>query len=490
MRVFEDLTDYTMSDKKLFSLIDKFSPAEKRDFDTVMDFVSRDSLQRLYKSIKKKKYLLKDKEALFAEVFNESYAADKDYRLRHEFRLLTDKIKDFMILRQGEAENRENPSWSDFLLQKALIKRHLYKEYEAEFKKAYKKAQERLDYEVAQKMLNQYFNYLMTQPKISPEMIEKAHSILLDNLENIKYKYRTDVAINQQGRVAMEAFLKSFGKQVQWSKVGFDVDLKRNSNPYIRFFEFSALANQNGLEDRIKHAQQAEKNIGEVEDNFPKNRVDGLAMLAGAYYVARNYEDAAQYYQKAVAFQKKHKLPTRNDILFNYVSTLMKLDEYAMAIGLMTENDKSIQANPKVKHKFDYFHSMAHIFLGHYRQAKIYVPQNIGKLPEDEQHYFRFIYCILPYLSGDAEGAAREAGNFIAYFNHHGDSLAYPHEKYFAQAFKTFYDAVLDMPGRGETRKKALENVLLQIDELIVSYPQYADYLYVKWLRQEINGLA
>lgn len=475
-----------MSDTRLSKMLFSLTPAEKRDFDLVMESVKRKTLKKLYKLILSNKQLIENKEVLFSKLFDREYSHRHDFKIRHELRLLTDKIKDFLIARQADIEGRENESWADYLLQRSLIRHQLYKEYEAEFKKAYKRTLDNLNYDMAQKMLNQYFNYLMTQPKIAPKMIEEAHEVLLDNLQNIKYRYRTDLAINQQGRVAMEAFLKSFGKPMAETTVGLDTDLKGHENPYIRFFEYSARAISSSGEEKIKYARLAAENIGEVEGVFPKIRVDGLAMLAGAYYVSRDYEKAAMYYQQAIIFKDKHKLPIRNDILFNYVSTLMKLEHYSDAIELMETHDKSIQSNPKVKHKFDYFHCMAHIFTGDHKKAKGIIPQNIGKLPEDEHHYFRFIYCILPYLEGDIEAAVREAGNYIAYFNHHGEGLAFPHEKGFAQAFKSFYEVMENKPNKSQERYAALEKVNNTIDALVTQYPQYEDYLYVKWLKDEI----
>lgn len=475
-----------MSGNRSLKLLDTLTLSEKRDFDFVMESVSRKSLRNLYQCIKNDRNKTEDKEVLYKKVFGERYTPAKDYLLRNELRLLTDKIKGFLVSRQCEEEIRENSSYGDWLLQKSLLKHQLYKEYEAEFKKSYKKAIDNLSFDMAQRMLGLRFNYLMTQPKINVEMIAEAHSILLENLGNIKYRYRTDVSINQQGRVAMEAFLNAFGKQVNSSAVGVDTDVAGYLNPYIEFFEYSALANQTGGDEKIKFAELAEQSIGKVEDIFPNNRVDGLAMLAGAYYNVREYATAAKYYEKALSFKDKNKLPIRNDILFNYVSTLMKLDDYARAVDIMMTYDKSIQANPKVKHKFDYFHCMAHIFMGSHKHVREIIPQNIGRLPEDEHHYFRFIYCILPYLDDDIEDAIREVTNFIAYFNHHGDTLAFAHEKGFAQVFKNFFEVIGNAPSANIEQNEMLSKVSSSLEELLVQHPQYADYLYIKWLKQQL----
>lgn len=476
-----------MSIGKSLKLYDSLTLSEKRDFEVVMNSVNRESLQKLYKCVQKNRSKLENKEALFKELFGERYTPKKDYLLRNEQRLFTDRIKHFLIQRQSEEEIKENTSYANYFLQASLLKHKLYREYEAEFNKSYAKAIEGLNYAVAQKMLNQYFNYLMTQPKISLDKIEEAYKVLGENLENIKYRYRTDVSINQQGRVAMEAVLKAFGKQVEPSSIGADKNIEEYKNPFIMFFEFSALANQAEGEEKLKYSKLAEESIGQVEEIYPKNRVDGLAMLAGAYFTNREYKEAVKFYKKAFEFKDKKKLPIRNDILFNYVSTLMKLNEYESAIENIETYSNSIKANPKVRHKFDYFQCMAHIFVGNHKEVRKIIPQNIGGLPEDEHHFFRFIYCILPYLDGDIEGATREVINFIAYFNHHGDALAFPQEKGLAQIFKNFFSVLMDMPNKSRERNKMLIGTMSDMENTLEQYPQYTDYLYVKWLKGEIE---
>lgn len=472
---------------KALKILNSLSVEEKDEFEFVINSLKRETLRKLYYALSDSENDAMDKKEVYNVVFGKKYSKQKDYLLRNELRLLNEQLKEFVIVQQFRAEKKGNSPMGSFMLQKSFIKREMFAEYESEFKKGYRKALETLNYEFAHKMLNEHFNYLMTHKQITPELITSTHELLQENATNVKMRYRTDIASNQQGRAALEAFLRAFGREVESSFIGPEVDLEHFTNPYIQFWEYTSKANNSVGEERISFTKMADECIEKVGEIFPHVRIDGLAKLAGAYYLSQRYEEAVPHYQKALDFCGKHTLVIRNDILYNYCSTLAKLGKHKQNQLLIEEHDWHIRNNPKMKNKFAYLKAFALIFQGEHKAAAASIPQDIRKLPQDELQHLRFVYCILPYLDGDLERAVRETTNYIAYFNHHGDTLTFAHEKGFVQLFKSFYETLEDMPEKSKERDILLANITKELDGILKQYPQYREYQYVVWLRKEID---
>ncbi|MCF8256231.1 MAG: hypothetical protein K9J06_01670 [Flavobacteriales bacterium] len=415
-----------------------------------------------------------DRASLFADVFGQPHSAEKDYLLRNEFRLLTDRLTEFIAEQEHAAFLYEQAGHADHMLLKGLLKRGLHSEYESQFKKLYERALQRLDFQSAHDMSNQHFNYVMTHKEIRPESVRKALHLLEDNADNSKLHHRTELAINLQGQAALKAMLRTFGHATETASAP-----EPESTPYIRYFEAVALAHGSEGHARVDHAHEAVAQIGTLQHLFPKHMLDGLALLAGAYFGLRMYEEAAEHYLHVVGFAETERLPLRHDVLYNYCSTLMKLRRHEEVIQLMADH-KTIFTNARVRFKFECFLAMVHIFMNNPEKARATLSADIGHRPEMENNYFRFIFCILPYLCNDVEEGLRETENFIAYFNYHKGKLDFFHEKEVAQAYRLFYLglALADK----EDRKDRMRKVTEALDRFTGNHPQYIDFQYVAWL--------
>lgn len=474
-----------MSTPKAFKIYLSLTSAEKESFKKVMKTSKRKSLTRLFAHAEVPDEDSPNRATLFADVFGQPHSPGKDYLLRNEFRLLTDKLTEFIAEREYVMWMDEQQGHRDHMLLRGLLQRGLHSEYESQFKKLYGQTLQRLDFRTAHAISNQHFNYLMTHKEIRAEQIREALQLLQENAGNSHLNHRTELAINLQGQAALKAMLQTFGQDLTQRN---EPNSAPEDTPYIRFFEAMTLAHGTEGQARVGHAHDAVRNISEVKHLFPRNMLDGLAMLAGAYFGLRMYEEAATHYLRAVSFAETERLPLRHDVLYNYCSTLMKLRRYEEVIQLMAEHNKAIFSNARVRFKFECFLAFAHIFMNSPKKARATLSADIGHRPEMEYNYFRFIFCILPYLYHDVEEGLRETENFISYFNYHKGKLDFAHEKEVAQAYRLFYLglALADK----EERKDRMRKVTEALDRFTHNYPQYADFQYVVWLNEHARKVT
>ncbi len=476
-----------MSVRKVQKLLAVLTATELKQIEQQIKAARRDSLKHLFAAIKKAGKSKLDKQATFQKVFGRSYAKELDYLFRNELRLLKDKIQDFLIVKEGEREIRHRPGFADLMLLRSLLQRGLSDEFEREFRKRYERTLASYDFIMAHRLSRLYFNFVMTHPEISPDTYQGALNMLRENRRNIKLVYRSSMAINQHSRAATELFLRIHGLEADPCDVGLDLDFQDVDNAYIRFFEYSALVHLAQGDEQLQQAQKVVENGALIQQHFPQHYVDGLSILGGVYFTARDYPEARRWYEKALAAAKQHKLTARADLVFNYCSVLMKMAEYETVIQLIEEHAVVIDALPRVRFRFECLHAFCFIFLGQPDKVLSILPGNIGQRPETEYQYFRFIYCILPYLHGDYETGKREAANFLRYFQRRGDKLTFPHEQEIAEIFRLLYHTLLQELDSAE-RRRQLAALLARVERYTKARPQYLDYLYIRWLEMVLRG--
>lgn len=464
------------------------SAAELRQLDDAIDAVKRPATKALYAALKqlRKKEEPADKEHLFQQLFGRQWSRKEDYLLRNELRLLSEKIQEMLVQWEQERELRRRPSLRDQFLLRALLHRRLLPEFEEELPRAYSEAIQRLDYANARLINDLRHEHLMLFCEITPERMEQAHQTMVENLSNLKRIYRSEVAINQHNRVACEQTLRAMGKPMPTTTVGSDDDFGDTSTPFIEFYEQASRAHQSLGEARVEHARNAATQIGMVATIFPDHTVWGFAILASSLLVEQRYSEANGVFQSALEFIQANRLSPPPDMLFNYASTLMKLQEFERVLALIQEYSAIIKERPKVYFRFEVLRCFCHIFLRQPDQAFAAIPPAITQRPESEYQYFRFLYLIIPYLRGDLDSAIRETRNFNDYFTRHKDALLYPKEKEVVALFRAFFVAIADSTDK-RMLHGALTNIQHQMQGAAERSPEYSGYLYLRWLQEEIE---
>ncbi|MBK9247819.1 MAG: hypothetical protein IPM69_06800 [Ignavibacteria bacterium] len=343
---------------------------ERKKFALRMQSHKRESLQSLFK------YIVKEcnsggnfkKEVVFQKIFQRKYSPEEDYLLRHELRLLVSEIYEFMREAEISAECETDVNFSDTMLLRGLLKRRCFEEVEHLFPKYFASAIERLNFEQARRQADIYFQYLVFHREISPEILEQARSVMVEQIRILKLIYRTGFALNQNNRAMCEAMLAMTNKPVQQSvEFEIDTDFSEAETPYILYIT-SILKSyfEPSLSKRIELVRHAMENITEVQHIYKTEKLLSLSTLGTLHYMNSDYASARKIFEDALSYSHEYNLPrTINlvELLYNYVGTLMRLELYVAALEVMDEYRDLIDRHIKLALRFVGFRCFCYIFL-------------------------------------------------------------------------------------------------------------------------------
>lgn len=481
-----------MSQPRAKQLLDILDSEEMAELEAEISMADRESLAQLLAFLQTssseeegKDNSEQGKQQMFRAAFGRPWSKKEDYLLRNELRLLTDRVYGLIARHEREEEIKNHPGRNDPFLLDGLLKRGAFRAFESLYKKMREEAQKRCDYRTAHRLNEVWFRYLIHYCEITPERMQQAHFTLSENLDNLKRAYRNEVAENQHRRVVCEQNLLVMGQETEHSKVGPDGDLAEHDTPFARYYDAISKAHASQGEERIAYARSGLEEIQPIKELFPERTAYAYAILSSAMFVERQYVQAAANFEEGIEFCRQQPITPPLEMLFNFASTLMRLEEYQKVLDLMDEYHSEFQARPKLHFRLDCFRCFCYIFLNDPAKAFESIPPDIQKRPESEYHYFRFIYLILPYINNDPEGALRESRNFLVYFNRHKGKLLFPHEKKVVTLYRHFYSAVYNETDTAK-KEKELERIQEEARQFTQEVPEYQDYLYVRWLLAEI----
>lgn len=467
------------------------SLSEKKQLASQIKFHKRNSLQLLFNYIVKEynKGGQFSKEKAFAKTFEREYSAGEDYLLRNELRLLVSEIHSFLKEVEIIAERENNVSFGDTMLLRGLLKRKCFEEVERLFPKFFAASLERLNFEQARLQADIYFRYLVFHREISPETLEQARSIMIEQIQILKMLYRTGFVLNQNNRAMCEGMLAMANKPVS-NPVPFEIDTDFSTavTPFIQFLTFILQTySEPSIPKRIELVQKAVESITKVQTIYPEWKFPALGTLATLYYINENYIEARKIFEQALRYSHEVGSVQNNnivDLLHNYTGTLMRLGLYDKALEIMKEYHELINNHVKLALRFAGFRCFCYIFLGKPSEAFATIPHESTHHVEYEHLYFRFIYVIIPYLNGDIETAHRESINLQDYFDRHKDTIAFPDQRIAASFLRRFFAAQLISPDK---IKQKLQHVFREFEEYLEQNKRTSTLFLMIWLRREFE---
>lgn len=476
-----------MGSPRAIQLLKVLAPDELHEVKEEIAAQNRESLERLFGFLLvRKEEEDPGKEAMFRATFGRLWSKEEDYLLRNELRLLTERLYHLITRRENDEEQKNHPRRSDPLLLRGLLKRRAFRLFDSLYKKLREEARNRHDYRTAHRLNEVRFEYLIHYCEIDPQVMKEAHAVLMENLDNLKRAFRNEIAENQHRRIVCEQNLLAMGLNVSTTQIGPDADLRNHDTPFALYYDATSRAHAAQGEERIAHALEALACIEPVKHIFPERLAFGYAITGSAFFAERRYIEATEQFEAGIHFAREQNFLPPLELLFNYASTLMRLRRYADVLNLLDEYHQEFRSRPKLLFRLECFRCFCHIFMREPAKALQAIPPDIHQRPESEYHYFRFIYLILPYLRNDPETALREARNFLVYFNRRREQLLFAKEKRIAALFRRFYAAVYNEPDAGR-RRRQLQVVINGVEDFLKDAPEYRDYLYIRWLVEEVE---
>ncbi|MGB1242271.1 MAG: hypothetical protein ACPG49_07110 [Chitinophagales bacterium] len=474
---------------KTLDLLRSLSKKERADFEFVMKKHKRNSLKKLHDFLKThlKKETFPAKTIIFEAVFEENYTSKKDYKLRHELRLLNEELTHFLVTQEFENQLKSNTHFYHVWEMKMLEKRQLHKHVETAYKQNFEKAKSEFQPQFAHEILNTYLNSQITHKEVRLEFYQEIALLLEEKQGLLQEDLLQKMAANHVKQSFAVRVIRIMQADFPAPLMPDSLSLTEKQNPFTQLLQLEAKSYLQSGEEKIKTLTQLLQHLEHC--NFPwlqynRRKMVTLSNIALAYYLLGNNQEANHFYELAIEHTqtKKQKLPI--EVLFNHFSNLVKMESYQKALNLYTQNEADIQGYPKVQNRFLCLKSMCHTLLQQREEAQKCIPVNIRTLPPDQYYYFRFIQLMVFYQMDDWEGALRETENFLKVLNYVKEPHFDVDYKQLAYFYLQFFKAILDIP-------EAQKQILLQLQSALMDCKNNEsarnNHLILKWLEREVE---
>lgn len=408
-------------DIKAIRLTKLMTAQEAVAFKKILTGQKRQSLVLLFDFIQKKilypSLSKQEKEKLFKSVFGRNYTRQDDYLLRNELRLLANELSQFLSLEKIKNTLQTDEPLKNLFFLQCLLNKKEYVLFENEYPKALKEAARQCDFETAAKMTRLLiddfvFRKEATKPNyerllaLTSQYYEYAGNAFLHDYIHVRHKQafaeRTLHAIVQGYPVA------------PLQPVMFSLDKKSNDNylEYMRLLTESYCRHGQEKIDALLKAQRLISKIAKKDFDKQAAKATTSAGIALEYFLSGSYRQSLPFHK--MALDNASTLPHERVIafVFNYLSALMRLEQYAEAVRLIEKYRATWEALPRVRDRFLCLKAMNLIFLNDADAAWNCIPPDRKQSGIDHYYYYRFIQILVFYLRGELDLAMNETENF------------------------------------------------------------------------------
>ena len=477
---------------RVYEIIEKLTRAELRDFGIVMENSRRKATRELFRHLRlaARRGEEPGKEKLHAALFGAPWEKAKDYLLRNELRLLSDALTDFLVVRKFEAEMKKSPRVKDRWLMEVYREKGLNKHLETRFRKGYAAAQEAQQYKEAVALVQQYQEYVMGGKEVRSALIRGLIELEQEQLRLLRYALVEQVREVEAKMAGACRILRISEPDVEVPETMESLEMTGENwhSPMANFLREFALAYQYRGRERVAILEKAS---GYLKDVVGERRVEkemvAFASIALEYFLLGEYLEADEWYGRLFEIARKPGDDTRNirlEIVFNYVSNLIKLRKFDRAVHIFHQFENAARKNSRVWFRFLCLAGMSYVFLEDPKGAAACVPPDIHHRPEPQYNYFRFILLLIFYLRGDLEDTLRETRNFEQALAHRSE-----HEVDVRKMVRLFREFVVLGMETPEIRQKRLPGLRERIRTYAETLPpMLSDFLPFVWLRRKVQA--
>lgn len=472
-----------MAIQRTFKLLRALSEEERRELAGMVAAAQRDTLQALLDCLSLQA-AEPAKDEVFRAVFGRGYTKKEDYLLRNEYRLLNNRI--YGLLAQGQVRRETARDGAHTLaVLRSLLERGLLQEFESQAAKATEQAEHAYDFDTIRQIDELLFEYTFTRKSITAEMLLATRDILQRQYVHLRQFAVVEEAKNRSRLYSVEKMLRTA-----------NYPLSEAAEPVVEtplladYYHHAGLTFRTDGEAGILHAREAVRHIMQIDEAFAVyhgEKARALNNLALAYSMHGRFAEARRAFEESIAFSTGHGLEMNIGFIFNYASILIKLGEYAAVLALGEQYRDMIAADLRLKHRFESLRCYCHLFLGEPDKAFDALPPQVHQLPPFEVRYFRYVYIIMPYLHGEAEQALRETLNYQQYFRRVESDTTTHIDRELVRIFRSFFTTLVNVPAAPPPRK--LHLLREKMERFAATYPDFADYLPMLWLKREVTRM-
>jgi len=413
-----------MSEKgnRTVALVALLSNKEKKVFAQSLNQGKRSSLPLLFDAIcaglKSSKPNSLEKETLFKKVFNEAYSKDQDYLLRNEFRLLSKELSGFLAIEQTKKAMRDDPLEEKRLLLQSYIDRKANDLFDREWQKVVEDARNELRLDIALDIQKLAVEHLVSTRQATVENYNLLLELLTDYQRTLQQHFTHQHLFGKHKQAFAERTLQAIGADIQVSSlevVSVNPADENQNDAFANHFAALTKAYAHRGEEKIELLKTAAGFVSEINSkSFDQNAALATinAAIALEYFLLRELENSLPYHQKALEFGSSLEGGKLISFVFNYLSTLIRLERHEQAIELINEYASVWEKLPRMRDRFLCLKAMCHVFENDPKAAEDCIPEDRKTGGLDHYYYYRFVQIIVLFQKGKAELAMNEAENF------------------------------------------------------------------------------
>ena len=359
-----------------------------------------------------------DKQTLFKEVFGTAYSKDKDYLLRNEFRLLARELMSFLSLEQAKKDFHDNSLRERRLFLQSLIQRKAHSLFEKEWERLVNDSEEQLEFSISLDVRKMAILHWIENHQATIENYEQLLEMISGYQQSLNRYFLHQHLFGKHRQAFTERTLQALGKEVEISQlkeVCFNPSKNKENDAYSNHLIALTESYRFRGVDKIELLKKAADYTSQISAKSFDQKGALASINAGIaleYFLLREFEASLPFHKKALEFGSTLGGGKLISFVFNYLSTLIRLERHEQAIGLINEYASVWKKLPRMRDRFQCLKAMCHIFGNDPKAAEDCIPEDRKAGGIDHYYYYRFIQIIILFQKGKPVLAMNEAENF------------------------------------------------------------------------------
>jgi hypothetical protein len=485
---------FAMRIPKAIKLLNSLSDSELEDITQILSKKKRDRSRKLLKCLLPycgPEFSGLKKEAVYQAVFGEAYSPEKDYLLRDQFRKLVAEIEDMLIRNEILKEAEANVNSRDFYLLSALQEKNLTDLFEFEYKEAYQRAMDHLNYYAAHSICGLNLSQYLVFREANRKNLGYARKINMLQLTHLSSYYLTAFRKNQVNNSWLESMENPFSLVRTQPNEDVEVNFNAFEDDFSVYLFLKAKSFLVPFNDRAEILKVC---LAHLEEHLPQSllfleeQAFCLANLAKVYSLKGDLLESETYFQQFFRLPLKEDDPYRMNIMFDYFEFLILQKKYKEASNLLDQHEAAFQGIEKLRNRFMGLKIACYAFLREPEELREALPINFSVYDGMTKYFLRFYYGILSYLRSDFEDAYREIDNFLNSIRNRELEFDI---KIIVQFYQRFF--YLKRAQGTDSGKQAVyfQKLAADIDDYLASGPiALVQFMPFLWLREEMEAVC
>ncbi|MEM7103241.1 MAG: hypothetical protein AAF502_08940 [Bacteroidota bacterium] len=431
-----------------------------------------------------------DKPELFQLLFKKSYHPNKDYLLRNVLRDLNNEIRLFVAQEALLSVLAKDDALSTYWFLKSLIQRKAFDQFDAEWRKAWRKAETKSDFKLIVELVRLRFEFIVYEKKVDLDYFMRMEWLFAAALEANYLNYLELEFDLKRNLIFTKDYISRKQKEFKThsAETVFEMELVVQP-PFFAFYDYLFQSYSVKGTDKIGVLTNALDLLPEILKQRPKlvtYEVTLRAMIGLEYYLLRDFEQANQFNRSALDQLRKHKQYFAKNasynfhgMIFNQISNLINLDKYEEAISLFWEFERDFDKDCHFWFRINWMVCMAYVFTGNYKKAYELMSLDLTHCAKFDEHTLRLVYIIICYHQDNLNLAISETDALRKAIKN--DRTSFLHYRDLIGLFMKYFNRVAGRPD-DKRRLKAIATLKADAEALSGEY-----LLFKKWLLQRVD---